>query len=43
VKPAGRGTLTYLKKDAMQALSTKSRKKRSRKRTCPKADMPKSR
>ena len=32
-----------VKKDAMQPLSTKSRKKGSRKRTCPKADMPISR
>jgi hypothetical protein len=35
--------LTFVKKDAMQALSRKSRKKGSKKRTCPKADMPKSR
>jgi hypothetical protein len=34
---------TNVKKDAMQALCAKSRKKGSRKRTCPKVDMPKSR
>ena len=32
-----------LKKDVMQPLHTKSREKGSRKLTCPKADMPKSR
>ena len=32
-----------VKKDAMQPLRVKSRKNGSRKRTCPKADMPKSR
>jgi hypothetical protein len=32
-----------VKKDAMQALRVKSREKGSRKRTCPKVDMPKSR
>jgi hypothetical protein len=35
--------LIYVKKDVMQPLLTKSREKGSRKRTCPKADMPKSR
>jgi hypothetical protein len=35
--------MTYVKKDAMQPLSTKSREMGSRKLTCPKADMPKSR
>ena len=42
-KPTGEETMTYVKKDAMQAPSTKSREKGSRKLTCPKADMPKSR
>ena len=42
-KPTGEETMTYVKKDAMQTPSTKSRKKGSRKLTCPKADMPKSR
>ena len=32
-----------VKKDVMQPLHTKSREKGSRKRTCPKVDMPKSR
>jgi hypothetical protein len=42
-KPTGEETMTYVKKDAMQTPSTKSRKKGSRKLTCPKPDMPKSR
>jgi hypothetical protein len=33
--------LTNVKKDAMQALCAKSRKKGSSKLTCPKVDMPK--
>ena len=40
---AGKKFLTFVKKDAMQALSRKSREKGSKKRTCPKVDMPKSR
>ena len=35
--------LTYVKKDAMQPICTKSREKGSRNLTCPKVDMPKSR
>jgi hypothetical protein len=42
VKPAGTN-VDLVKKDAMQGLCVKSRENGSRMRTCPKADMPKSR